>query len=151
MLADIELAQTLQAASEEEEKVKEVPHPLDRDYQLLRCQLQLLDPEAPEYKVGWASRSSCGTVPLPTAQGPLPLAFLPVFLGLEESTAPGGPVGVHPCLWSLAGDPHLLDADWQLQEPGATARLESEPRRGGEGSPGALPIPALTGDMGVLA
>lgn len=52
VLADIELAQTLQAASEEEEKkVKEVPHPLDRDYQLLRCQLQLLDPEAPEYKV----------------------------------------------------------------------------------------------------
>ncbi|XP_014385216.1 PREDICTED: poly [ADP-ribose] polymerase 3 isoform X2 [Myotis brandtii] len=51
VLADIELAQTLQAAPEEEEKVEEVPHPLDRDYQLLRCQLQLLDPEAPEYKV----------------------------------------------------------------------------------------------------
>ncbi|KAK1332636.1 hypothetical protein QTO34_007319 [Cnephaeus nilssonii] len=50
VLADIELAQTLQAAPEEE-KVEEVPHPLDRDYQLLRCQLQLLDPEAPEYKV----------------------------------------------------------------------------------------------------
>lgn len=52
VLADIELAQTLQAApEEEEEEVQEVPHPLDRDYQLLRCQLQLLDPEAPEYKV----------------------------------------------------------------------------------------------------
>lgn len=50
MLADIELAQTLQA-SPEEEKVEEVPHPLDRDYQLLKCQLQLLDPEEPEYKV----------------------------------------------------------------------------------------------------
>ncbi|XP_003982334.2 protein mono-ADP-ribosyltransferase PARP3 isoform X2 [Felis catus] len=50
VLADIELAQTLQAAPEEE-KVKEVPHPLDRDYQLLKCQLQLLDSEAPEYKV----------------------------------------------------------------------------------------------------
>ncbi|XP_025741100.1 protein mono-ADP-ribosyltransferase PARP3 isoform X1 [Callorhinus ursinus] len=50
VLADIELAQTLQASPEEEE-VEEVPHPLDRDYQLLKCQLQLLDPEAPEYKV----------------------------------------------------------------------------------------------------
>lgn len=53
MLADIELAQTLQAApgEEEEEKVEEVPHPLDRDYQLLRCQLQLLDSGESEYKV----------------------------------------------------------------------------------------------------
>ncbi|XP_014696044.1 protein mono-ADP-ribosyltransferase PARP3 [Equus asinus] len=50
VLADIELAQTLQAAPEEK-KVEEVPHPLDRDYQLLKCQLQLLDPEAPDYKV----------------------------------------------------------------------------------------------------
>ncbi|XP_034514285.1 protein mono-ADP-ribosyltransferase PARP3 isoform X2 [Ailuropoda melanoleuca] len=49
VLADIELAQTLQA-SPEEEKGEEVPHPLDRDYQLLKCQLQLLDPEAAEYK-----------------------------------------------------------------------------------------------------
>ncbi|XP_004411564.1 PREDICTED: poly [ADP-ribose] polymerase 3 [Odobenus rosmarus divergens] len=50
VLADIELAQALQASPEEEE-VEEVPHPLDRDYQLLKCQLQLLDPEATEYKV----------------------------------------------------------------------------------------------------
>lgn len=50
MLADIELAQTLQANGEEE-KLEEVPHPLDRDYQLLRCQLQLLDSGGPEYKV----------------------------------------------------------------------------------------------------
>ncbi|XP_053455750.1 protein mono-ADP-ribosyltransferase PARP3 isoform X1 [Nycticebus coucang] len=50
VLADIELAQTLQAASEEK-IVEEVPHPLDRDYQLLKCQLQLLDSEAREYKV----------------------------------------------------------------------------------------------------
>lgn len=57
MLADIELAQTLQAAREEE-KVKEVPHPLDRDYQLLKCQLQLLDSEAPEYKVGQVPQRS---------------------------------------------------------------------------------------------
>lgn len=51
VLADIELAQTLQADSEKEEKIEEVPHPLDRNYQLLKCQLQLLDPEAPDYKV----------------------------------------------------------------------------------------------------
>lgn len=50
VLADIELAQTLQAAPGEEEKVEEVPHPLDRDYQLLRCQLQLLDSGESEYK-----------------------------------------------------------------------------------------------------
>lgn len=50
VLADIELAQTLQAAPGEEEKVEEVPHPLDRDYQLLKCQLQLLDPGESEYK-----------------------------------------------------------------------------------------------------
>lgn len=54
MLADIELAQTLQAATGEEEKLEEVPHPLDRDYQLLRCQLQLLDNGGPEYKVSFA-------------------------------------------------------------------------------------------------
>lgn len=51
VLADIELAQALQAAPEEEVKVEEVPHPLDRNYQLLKCQLQLLDPETLEYKV----------------------------------------------------------------------------------------------------
>lgn len=51
VLADIELAQTLQATSEEEQKVEEVPHPLDRNYQLLKCQLQLLDSKTPEYQV----------------------------------------------------------------------------------------------------
>lgn len=57
MLADIELAQTLQAAPGEEEKVEEVPHPLDRDYQLLKCQLQLLDSGESEYKVSAAHLS----------------------------------------------------------------------------------------------
>ncbi|KAM4722041.1 protein mono-ADP-ribosyltransferase PARP3 [Rhinophrynus dorsalis] len=54
VLADIELAQTLQAdklKQEEEEKLIEVPHPLDVDYQLLKCQLNLLDPASEEYKV----------------------------------------------------------------------------------------------------
>ncbi|XP_034340058.1 protein mono-ADP-ribosyltransferase PARP3 isoform X1 [Arvicanthis niloticus] len=50
VLADIELAQTLQAAPGEKNTVEEVPHPLDRDYQLLRCQLQLLDSGESEYK-----------------------------------------------------------------------------------------------------
>ncbi|KAL4823392.1 hypothetical protein H8958_001447 [Nasalis larvatus] len=50
VLADIELVQALQAAPEQEKMVEEVPHPLDRHYQLLKCQLQLLDSGAPEYK-----------------------------------------------------------------------------------------------------
>lgn len=68
VLADIELAQTLQAAREEEEKVEEVPHPLDRNYQLLKCQLQLLDPEAPEYKVIRTYLQQTGSYRCPTLQ-----------------------------------------------------------------------------------
>ncbi|XP_060241336.1 protein mono-ADP-ribosyltransferase PARP3-like isoform X2 [Meriones unguiculatus] len=51
VLADIELAQTLQAALVEAEKAEEEAHPLDRCYQLLRCQLHLLDAGSNEYKV----------------------------------------------------------------------------------------------------
>ncbi|KAM3914167.1 protein mono-ADP-ribosyltransferase PARP3 [Leptodactylus fuscus] len=54
VLADIELAQTLQAdkaKQEQEAELAEVPHPLDVDYQLLKCQLSLLDPKSEEYKV----------------------------------------------------------------------------------------------------
>lgn len=88
MLADIELAQTLQAAPEEIKKVEEVPHPLDRDYQLLKCQLQLLDPEMPEYKVGRApqrSRASsghCSSACLPSRcpEGSLALGLLSLCL-----------------------------------------------------------------------
>lgn len=84
MLADIELAQTLQA-SPEEEKVEEAPHPLDRDYQLLKCQLQLLDPEAAEYKVrrvpqrGQADSGHCPSPISPPGvqRHRLPLAFSP--------------------------------------------------------------------------
>lgn len=59
MLADIELAQSLQAQKkkeeeeEEEMKVEEVPHPLDKDYALLRCELTLVDPSSEDYKVWW--------------------------------------------------------------------------------------------------
>ncbi|XP_075795591.1 protein mono-ADP-ribosyltransferase PARP3 isoform X2 [Pelodiscus sinensis] len=54
VLADIELAQSLQAQKkeeEEEEEVEDVPHPLDRDYGLLKCQLSLLDPASEEFQV----------------------------------------------------------------------------------------------------
>ncbi|KAM5148937.1 protein mono-ADP-ribosyltransferase PARP3 [Mantella aurantiaca] len=54
VLADIELAQTLQAdkvKQEQECKLEEVPHPLDVDYELLKCQLNLLDPKSEEHKV----------------------------------------------------------------------------------------------------
>lgn len=102
MLADIELAQTLQAAGEEEEKVEEVPHPLDRNYQLLKCQLQLLDPEAPEYKVGWdpgAAKLAVSTTPLPicppdTQRRPLPWPSLPMSLWIEERSGTGDKRGL---------------------------------------------------------
>lgn len=54
VLADIEVAQSLQAQKvkeEEEEEEKEVAHPLDQDYALLCCQLSLLDPNSREYQV----------------------------------------------------------------------------------------------------
>ncbi|XP_018419898.1 PREDICTED: poly [ADP-ribose] polymerase 3 isoform X2 [Nanorana parkeri] len=54
VLADIELAQTLQADKVKQEqdcKLEEVPHPLDVDYQLLKCELDLLDAKCEEYKV----------------------------------------------------------------------------------------------------
>lgn len=100
MLADIELAQTLQATPREEEKVEEVPHPLDRDYQLLKCHLQLLDSGAPEYKVGWASQSTI-PVPLPSCpqgaqRSPGLQPPLPVFLGPKESSGTIGPRVSHP-------------------------------------------------------
>lgn len=58
VLADIELAQSLQAQKEKEEeevKVEEVPHPLDKDYELLKCELTLVDPASEDYQVwrGW--------------------------------------------------------------------------------------------------
>ncbi|NWX30066.1 PARP3 polymerase, partial [Notiomystis cincta] len=55
VLADIEVAQSLQAQKvkeeEEEEEKKEVTHPLDQDYALLCCQLSLLDPASREYQL----------------------------------------------------------------------------------------------------
>ncbi|XP_040262819.1 protein mono-ADP-ribosyltransferase PARP3 [Bufo bufo] len=52
VLADIELAQTLQADKVKQEvDLAEVPHPLDIDYQLLKCELSLLEPKSEEHKI----------------------------------------------------------------------------------------------------
>ncbi|XP_026580993.1 poly [ADP-ribose] polymerase 3 isoform X2 [Pseudonaja textilis] len=57
VLADIELAQSLQAQKKEEEQeeekemVKEVLHPLDKDYRLLKCELTLVDSSSEDYKL----------------------------------------------------------------------------------------------------
>ncbi|NWI65852.1 PARP3 polymerase, partial [Todus mexicanus] len=51
VLADIEVAQSMQAQKVKEEEEEEVAHPLDQDYALLCCQLSLLDPAAREYQL----------------------------------------------------------------------------------------------------
>ncbi|CAL8338881.1 unnamed protein product [Merluccius merluccius] len=54
VLADIELAQTLKSETEkalEEEKVETVPHPLDQNYNSLKCNLDLLGSDAEDFKV----------------------------------------------------------------------------------------------------
>ncbi|XP_075369935.1 protein mono-ADP-ribosyltransferase PARP3 isoform X2 [Mycteria americana] len=50
VLADIEVAQSLQSQKVKEEE-EEVVHPLDQDYALLCCQLSLLDPASREYQL----------------------------------------------------------------------------------------------------
>ncbi|XP_076870489.1 protein mono-ADP-ribosyltransferase PARP3 [Brachyhypopomus gauderio] len=53
VLADIELAQSLKAESEKakEEMVEAVPHPIDQDYESLKCSLNLLDKKSKEFKI----------------------------------------------------------------------------------------------------
>ncbi|XP_056461862.1 protein mono-ADP-ribosyltransferase PARP3 [Gadus chalcogrammus] len=54
VLADIEIAQTLQSETEKalaEEKVEDVPHPVDQNYNSLKCSLELLDGATEEFKV----------------------------------------------------------------------------------------------------
>uniref|UniRef100_H3DAV8 Poly (ADP-ribose) polymerase family, member 3 n=1 Tax=Tetraodon nigroviridis TaxID=99883 RepID=H3DAV8_TETNG len=53
VLADIELAQTLKSETEkaQEEMIETVPHPLDQDYNSLRCVLSLLDTKTETFKV----------------------------------------------------------------------------------------------------
>lgn len=52
-MADIEIAQSLKAESEKakEEMVETVPHPIDQDYQSLKCNLTLMSKKAKEFKV----------------------------------------------------------------------------------------------------
>lgn len=54
VLADIELAQSMQKEKDEESKPKTVtkePHPLDVKYGLLQCRLSLMDKKSEEYKI----------------------------------------------------------------------------------------------------
>lgn len=51
VLADIEVAQSLQADSVKPQEVETVPHPLDKDYQSLMCNLTSLGSQTEEYKV----------------------------------------------------------------------------------------------------
>lgn len=53
MLADIEMAQTLKSETEkaQEEMIETVPHPLDQDYNSLKCSLKLLDKDTENFKV----------------------------------------------------------------------------------------------------
>ncbi|XP_028263132.1 protein mono-ADP-ribosyltransferase PARP3 [Parambassis ranga] len=53
VLADIELAQTLKSETEkaQEEMIETVPHPLDQDYNSLKCRLTLLDKEKETFKI----------------------------------------------------------------------------------------------------
>ncbi|POI19944.1 hypothetical protein CIB84_016310, partial [Bambusicola thoracicus] len=59
VLADIEVAQSLQAQKVEEEEV--VSHPLDQDYALLCCQLTLLEDTSQEYEmiVNYVAQTGC--------------------------------------------------------------------------------------------
>ncbi|CAJ1051003.1 protein mono-ADP-ribosyltransferase PARP3 isoform X2 [Xyrichtys novacula] len=53
VLADIELAQTLKTETEkaQEEMVETVPHPLDQDYNSLKCALTLMDQDTETFKI----------------------------------------------------------------------------------------------------
>lgn len=87
MLADIELAQTLKSETEkaQEEMVETVPHPLDQDYNSLRCRLSLLDTKTEIFKVrsnasltyGHAMTDMLGPSPVPLLLSPRPLGAQP--------------------------------------------------------------------------
>ncbi|XP_067443513.1 protein mono-ADP-ribosyltransferase PARP3 [Thunnus thynnus] len=53
VLADIELAQTLKSETEkaQEEMIETVPHPLDQDYNSLKCKLTLMDKDTETSKI----------------------------------------------------------------------------------------------------
>lgn len=53
VLADIELAQTLKSETEkaQEEMIQTVPHPIDQDYNSLKCKLTLMEKNIEMFKV----------------------------------------------------------------------------------------------------
>lgn len=51
VLADIEVAQSLQAEAAKPKEVEMVPHPLDKDYQSLKCDLSLVGTDTEEFQV----------------------------------------------------------------------------------------------------
>lgn len=53
VLADIELAQTLKSETEkaQEEMIQMVPHPIDQDYNSLKCKLTLMEKNTEMFKV----------------------------------------------------------------------------------------------------
>ncbi|XP_042351554.1 protein mono-ADP-ribosyltransferase PARP3 [Plectropomus leopardus] len=64
VLADIELAQTLKSETEkaQEEMIETVPHPLDQDYNSLKCCLTLLDKKSETFKIieKYLKETGCG-------------------------------------------------------------------------------------------
>lgn len=55
VLADIELAQTLKSETEKsQEEIETVPHPLDQDYNSIKCVLRLMDKKSESFKVSAA-------------------------------------------------------------------------------------------------
>lgn len=122
MLADIEVAQSLQAQKAEEEEEEEVAHPLDQDYALLCCQLSLLDPSSREHQVlgsppAHRDPEHCGEPSRCHLLGGDTAGWLPC----------GDTVSLPPF---PAADPKLRGAD---REPGPHPQhLGGGPRRGGE-------------------
>lgn len=53
VLADIELAQTLKSETEkaQEEMIQTVPHPIDQDYNSLKCKLTQMEKNTEMFKV----------------------------------------------------------------------------------------------------
>ncbi|XP_056293849.1 protein mono-ADP-ribosyltransferase PARP3 [Pseudoliparis swirei] len=53
VLADIELAQTLKSETEkaQDEMIETVPHPLDQDYNSLKCSLKLMEKDSETFKI----------------------------------------------------------------------------------------------------
>lgn len=106
VLADIEVAQSLQAQKVKEEEEEEVAHPLDQDYALLCCQLSLLDPASREYQVllvPW-----CPMVGRNHARHPKGPHCPRGTVGISGMAARGDTAFLLP---SLKADPKLRDTD----------------------------------------